>query len=176
MNEIILDIIKFSVPALIVFFTVFLMLRFQFKKEEKMRFFELKKKHSKESLPIRLQAYERLTLFMYRIAPENLIPRTQNASLSVKSYTYNLLKTIKSEFEHNITQQVYVSSRTWDAIEVYKDKLISLIKEKSLEANPNDPCLALSELILNHIIENPNILEEQEVNILLKKEVKEMFL
>ena len=176
MNEIILDIVKFSLPALIVFLTVFVMLTKQAKKEEKLRFFELKKKHSKESLPIRLQAYERITLLMYRIAPENLIPRIQNPSLSVKMLTFSLLKTIKSEFEHNITQQVYVSSKTWAAIEEYKERLILLIKEKSLEVDPNDPCLALSEAVLQHLMQNPNFLEEQEVSTMLKKEVKELFL
>ena len=113
---------------------------------------------------------------MYRIAPENLIPRTQNASMSVKILTLSLLKTIKSEFEHNITQQVYVSTKTWDAVELYKNNLIALVKETSIGLDPNQPALALSEKILQSVIQNPTLLGFDEVSTLLKKEVKQLFL
>jgi TRAP-type uncharacterized transport system fused permease subunit len=176
MNEIIFDIIKNIMPALIVFLTVYVMLDKQAKKEERLKLFELKKRHSKESLPIRLQAYERLMLLMYRISPENIIPRTQNASMDVKMFTFTLLKTIKTEFEHNITQQVYVSAETWNAIELYRDELMSLIQEKSKELNPKEPCLQLSEAILNHLIASPLSVSKQEVVSRLKKEVNEVFI
>lgn len=176
MNEIILEIIKYTIPALIVFLTVYIMLDKQAKKEERLSLFELKKRHSKESLPIRLQAYERLMLLLYRVSPENIIPRTQNASMDVKTFTYALLKTIKTEFEHNITQQVYVSAETWIAIEVYRDELMNLIQEKSVESNPENPCLELSEAILNHLIKNPHSTSKQEVVLRLKKEVKDLFI
>ena len=176
MNEIILDIIKFSIPAIIVFLTVYVMLDKQARKEEKMRVFELKKRHSKESLPIRLQAYERIMLLIHRIAPENLIPRTQNASMSVKMLSYTLLKTVKSEFEHNITQQVYVSTDTWESVEQYKNNLLSLIQQKTLEFKPEDIGLNLSEAILNDVINNSNSLGGKDVKKLLQKEVKMMFI
>lgn len=176
MTEIILDIIKFSAPALIVFLTVFVMLSKQAQKEERLRIFELKKKHSKESLPIRLQAYERITLFMYRIAPENLLPRTQNASLNVKDYSTVLLQTIKSEFEHNITQQVYISTSTWAAIVKYKEDLGNLIREKATEINPNEPSFKLVESILTSLMDDPEIIEQQVVMSKIKREVKQMFI
>lgn len=176
MTEIILDIIKFSTPALIVFLTVYVMLTKQAQKEERLRIFELKKKHSKESLPIRLQAYERLTLFMHRIAPENLLPRTQNVSLNVKSYSLILLQTIKSEFEHNITQQVYVSNDTWTAVVAYKDDLGNLIRQKASEINPDEPSFKLVESILTSLIEDPEIIQKQEVLSKIQREVKQMFI
>jgi hypothetical protein len=152
------------------------MLDKQAKKEERIRFFELKKKHSKESLPIILQAFERLTLLIYRISLENVVPRTQNTSLTVKSYTYVLLKTIKTEFEHNITQQMYVSTKTWEEIEKYKNDIIAIIKEKSLDLDPDGPGLNLAEALLGHVISNPNTFNNQELMTMLKKEVKQMFL
>lgn len=176
MNETVLEIIKNSLPAILIAITVYIMLDKQAKKEEKMKFFELKKKHSKESLPIILQAYERLTLLIHRISLENMIPRTQNASLNVKNYTFVLLKTIKTEFEHNITQQVYVSSKTWEAIQVYKNDIIAVIKEKSLEFDPESPSFNLAEALLNYVIENPNTFNNQELMDMLKKEVKQLFL
>lgn len=176
MNEIILDIIKYTIPALIVFLTVYTMLDKQAKKEERLKFFELKKRHSKESLPVRLQAYERLMLLLYRISPENLLPRTQNTSMDVKMFSFTLLKTIKTEFEHNITQQVYVSSETWIAIEKYRDELMGLIQEKAIETNPNDPCLKLSEAILSHLISSPLSISKTDVVLKLKKEVNDLFI
>lgn len=176
MIENILDILKYTLPAIIVLVTVYVMLTKQSQKEEKFRLFELKKKHSKESLPIRLQAYERLTLFLYRIAPENLLPRTQNTSMNVKGFALVLLQTIKSEFEHNITQQVYVSSSTWYSVVKYKDDLGNLIREKAQELDPNEPAFKLVESILTTLMDDADVLEQQTVLSKIKKEVKQMFI
>lgn len=176
MNEIVLDIVKFSIPALLVTIAMYIMLDKQAKKEERIRFFELKKKHSKESLPIILQSFERITLLIHRISLENLIPRTQNNSINVKLYTFTLLKTIKTEYEHNITQQIYVSSKTWEAIEKYRNEITAIVKEISLDLDPEAPSLNLATELLNYVIENPNTFNNQELMNMLKKEVKQMFL
>lgn len=176
MTEIILDIIKFSAPALLVVLTVYTMLTKQAKKEEKLRIYELKKKHSQESLPIRLQAYERLTLFLYRISPENLLPRTQSTSMNVKEFSIVLLKTIKSEFEHNITQQVYVSSATWASLVQYRGSLENFIREKATELNPEEPGFKLAESILTSLMEDPNQLDQNIALSQIKREVKQMFI
>lgn len=176
MTEIILDIIKFSAPALIVFLTVYTMLSKQGKKEERLKIYELKKQHSQESLPIRLQAYERLTLFLYRISPDNLLPRTQNASMNVKSFSIVLLKTIKSEFEHNITQQVYVSSATWGSVIQYRLALENFIRETANTLNPEEPGIKLAEAILTSLMDDPQLLSQQTALSQIKREVKEMFI
>lgn len=176
MTEIILDIIKFSAPALIVFLTVYTMLTKQAKKEERIRIFELKKKHSQESLPIRLQAYERLTLFLYRISPENLLPRTQDTSMNVKTFSILLLQTIKSEFEHNITQQVYVSTATWACVAQYRIALENFIREKATELNPEEPGFKLAEAILTSLMDDPQLLSQNTAAAQIKKEVKQMFI
>lgn len=175
MYEIILDIIKFSLPALIVFVTVYVMLTKQAQKEEKLKLYELKSKHSKEALPLRLQAFERITLLMHRLAPENLIPRVQSPSYTAKSFSFALLKTIKTEFEHNITQQIYISTPTWNRMHKYRADLEALIRERASEINPEDSSLKLSEAILTTIIENPEILDYQDVMRSIKKEVRELF-
>lgn len=176
MNERIFDILTLSIPALLIFLTVYTVLTKQYKKEERIRYFELKKQQGKESLPIRLQAFERLTLLMHRIAPENLIPRMHTSSNDVKHFSYTLLKTIKSEYEHNITQQIYVSHQTWEAITLYKDNLTKLVREQTAALNPDEQSLKLSEAILNTIIEQPELLNYNQVMHLLKKEVKDTFI
>ena len=96
--------------------------------------------------------------------------------MNVKTQTFALLKTIKTEYEHNITQQVYVSTKTWEAIETYKNDLIAIIKEISLELDPESPSLNLSQALLGYVVENPNTFNNYELMNMLKKEVKQLFL
>ena len=176
MDIIILDIIKFTLPALIVFLTVFTMLTKQANKEEKLKLYELKSKQAKEALPLRLQAFERITLLLHRLAPENLIPRVQTPSSNVKTFSVALLKTIKSEFEHNITQQIYLSNTTWNRLYQYRADLEALIREKASEINPDESGIKLSEAILQAIIDNPQLLGYQDTMKTIKREVKELFI
>lgn len=176
MDEIILDIIKFTLPALIVFLTVFTMLSKQAKKEEKLKLYELKSKQSKEALPLRLQAFERITLLLHRLAPENLIPRVQTPSSNVKGFSIALLKTIKTEFEHNVTQQIYVSTPTWNRLYQYRADLEALIRQKATEINPDEAGMKLSEAILETIIDDPELLGYQDAMRSIKRDVRELFI
>ena len=68
------------------------------------------------TFPLQLQAYERLILLVERIALPNVISRTNQQGISLGDMQYLLVNTIKQEFEHNITQQIYVSSEAWEAV------------------------------------------------------------
>ena len=71
------------------------------KNEENRRRFLLLREKQKTSLPIRLQAYERLTLFLERISPGKILFRVQATSEDIDSYTTLLVANIEQEFEHN---------------------------------------------------------------------------
>ncbi|PJX24469.1 hypothetical protein CAP47_02970 [Psychroflexus sp. S27] len=83
----------------------------------------------KESLPVRLQAFERLTLFLERIHPGNLLQRVNPTSEDKHTYEQLLVATIEQEYEHNLIQQIYVSNKTWQAIRASKGATISLIRQ-----------------------------------------------
>lgn len=92
---------------------------------------------SLQVLPIKLQAYERLTLFLERIQPYSLLQNTMPPSdIEVQDYAVLLSNHIKQEFEHNITQQIYVSSQTWKAVVVAKNtamtQLLALASKKDI--------------------------------------------
>src|ERR1700709_1880320 len=80
-----------------------------------------------ETLKLRLQAYERLTLLAERISLQNLLSRTPNAGLSSRQMQSSLIDAIKQEYDYNISQQVYVSSEVWRAINNLKEQNIYVL-------------------------------------------------
>jgi hypothetical protein len=105
------------------------------------------------TLPLCLQAYERLVLFLERIKPEILINRVSKPGLSAREMRKMLTGTIQLEFEHNLSQQVYVSTASWEAVCNAKEQLISLINSitDQLPADATGAMLSKSllELSLN---------------------------
>ncbi|MDR2121792.1 MAG: hypothetical protein LBP34_01580 [Flavobacteriaceae bacterium] len=99
-----------------------------FQSERERRSFELRLKYSENVLPNKLQAYERMTLFLERIRPSSLIRRIPYAE-DVKTYEYTLIDAIQTEFEHNLAQQVYINPETWSVILSAKNAIQLLIKE-----------------------------------------------
>ena len=101
----------------------------QFRNEEKKRRFELKRDSQKAISPIRLRAYERLALLLERTKPENMIVELQRAhpealaSWTIPQVQQYLLQTIRAEFDHNQSQQVYVSDEVWDLIINARDQM-----------------------------------------------------
>lgn len=83
------------------------------------------------SLPLRLQAYERLVVFMERIKPESLIARVNEPGLRVGDLRMLMIHSVQSEYEHNISQQIYVSTEAWDAVSNAKEQVVSLINSLS---------------------------------------------
>jgi len=81
------------------------------------------------TVPLQLQAYERLVLFTERVALPNLVGRMNHPQLSARELHMLLLENIKQEFEYNISQQVYVSSVAWDAVQNLKDQTILIINQ-----------------------------------------------
>jgi hypothetical protein len=101
----------------------------QFRNEEKKRMWELKRESQKTISPIRLRAYERLTLLLERTKPEHMIMELRQnqpdafTTWTVMQMQQYLLQTIRAEFDHNQSQQVYVSEEVWDLIINARDQL-----------------------------------------------------
>lgn len=133
--EVILEIIKVTAPALIVFLTVYYLIREYFNKEYNMRLMDARKETRETTLPLKLQAYERLALFCERIRIENLLGRLAGIDASAELLKNSMLVSIQQEFEHNISQQVYVSQSLWKIVSLAKDQTITIIT-KVMEAMP----------------------------------------
>ncbi|WP_196892739.1 DUF7935 family protein [Aureivirga marina] len=125
----VIDIIGYTVPAIITAGTSYYFLTNFLKNEQKRRRFELMKEGQKTSLPLKLQAYERMTLFLERISPNKIVMRIQPISDKKEDYLNLLVQNIEQEFEHNLTQQIYVSKECWNAILTTKNATIHLLKK-----------------------------------------------
>ena len=145
----IVEIVKFTIPALVVFLTVYFMMRQYLDKQLQFRSLELRQKHSEVSLPLRLQAYERLSLFCERIDLPNLILRVRKDGMSASGLRLNLLLAIQKEYEHNITQQVYVSDKLWEIIQVARDDAVNTISTVAEMIEPDADARDLAKAILD---------------------------
>ncbi len=110
--------------------------------------------NKQQALPIKLQAYERMVLFLERINPSNLFVRITPFSNDKVAYQQALITTIEQEFEHNLAQQIYVSADCWNNIKTAKNATIQLIKEVVLK---EDIATAhqVSEMILTNMMQKP---------------------
>ena len=151
MSEI--ELLSYTIPALIVFLTSVFTIRFFIKDNQQQRKIELLLENQKIVTPIRLQAYERITLFLERITPDSLIMRVMNPKMNSKQLQAELLKAIRAEFEHNLSQQIYVSTKAWDVIKNSKEQVIKIINTCFINVKPNDPAIRLSAQIIEKMIE-----------------------
>lgn len=127
--EIILEILKYTLPALIVFLTVYFILKSFFEKQRQLKALELQKVNRKETITIRLQAYERLMLFLERIEIPAMLMRIRQSGMKGPDLRDALLVTIQKEYEHNLSQQLYVSEKLWQIIKFTRSELSGRISE-----------------------------------------------
>lgn len=128
-----LEIATYTLPAIITGGVAFGLLHKFFKNEENKRKFELLRENQRLGLPIRLQAYERIVLFLERINPINLMMRVEPNSLDAQNYATLLIHTIQTEYEHNIAQQIYFTHESWEIILKAKNSIITQIRRFSIE-------------------------------------------
>lgn len=172
--ETFLEIIKITVPALIVFLTVYYLMKKFIEGQERMKAMEIKEKQLQTSTPMRLQAYERLSLFCERISIQNLVLRIQQPTMTAAEFQIALLLAIQHEYEHNITQQVYVSEQLWKIIKMAKDDAVNFVSLVSEEVDPKAPAAALAKALIEYLAKRPMSGQDQAL-IAIKKEAGLIF-
>ena len=121
------DLLKTILPALIVAGAIFLLFRQYLEKEQQRRLIELRLDTTKTTLPLRLQAYERVTLLLERISPNNILVRLGSGGQSATDYHRLLQQEIRNEFEHNFSQQLYLSPEAWAQVKQAKENVLTMI-------------------------------------------------
>jgi hypothetical protein len=122
-----LEIIKFTLPAVLALLGVYLVIHRFFQQETLRLEAERKIAMQREVFPVRMQAYERMVLLLERISPNQLILRVNQPGLSATQFQSLLTQTIRDEFDHNLSQQVYVSSKAWELVKTAREEMIRLI-------------------------------------------------
>jgi len=168
------EILKIVLPALVVFLTAYFLFRDMLENSQKQREFEFRVQNMGKITPLRLQAYERFTLFLERISPQSLLIRVNPQDKLAGQYHLELLTNIRQEFEHNLSQQIYISPILWETIRGAKEKLTEIINRSSGETDDNAPALNLSKKIFDNYMEEENDPVTIALNE-LKKEVSKLF-
>ena len=173
MNEI-FELLKYTLPALLVLLASVVTLRIIFRNEEKKRKLELLNSYKDTTLPLRLQAYERMILFLERISPESLVMRVARTDISSSQMQSELISAVRTEFDHNLAQQVYLSSKAWEAVKIARANVIKLINDSASELKPEAAGMSLNKRLLEKMMELKTSPIEAAVEY-LKKEVRELF-
>lgn len=170
-----LEILKYILPSLVVLLASLFTLRSFLDSEYKRRELEFRVQHYKDSLPIRLQAYERLTLFLERISPSNIISRTNKPDMYARDLQIALIQTIRSEYEHNLSQQIYVSSEVWQLIVNTKEEIVGIVNSASVGLPETALGKDLGRRILEYFINNDKAIPTQKALEALKAEVRKIY-
>jgi hypothetical protein len=147
------EILKITIPALLVMLTTWLIMRFMIKNDQDKRRQELILQNSRTVAPIRLQAYERIVLFLERISLESLLVRANTPGMSAQQLHSALLNNIRSEFEHNLSQQIYMTQQAWEVVKNARSNTIKLINSEFEKAPEATTGLEYSRMLLEKVME-----------------------
>lgn len=145
------DIFKYSISGLIVFFVAFYVLRSYIEEARSIKLSELKKASQAHTLPLRLQAYERAILFIERINPANMLLRLHVPGISAREMQNILLSDIRAEFQHNIAQQLYISSGSWSVIKKLKDNTVGMVNNIASSLPEHTASAEFSKAVLTRL-------------------------
>ncbi|WP_372756512.1 hypothetical protein [Mariniflexile sp.] len=147
-----IDLFLFAIPSLITGLIAYYFFKEHTKNEDGRRRFLLKKELQVNALPTRLQAYERMALFLERISPSKLLIRVVPTTSNKDLYEALLIQSIEQEYEHNLSQQIYISEKCWNVINTAKNATIQLIRKANM-LEKTDSANKLREVVLTEMME-----------------------
>jgi hypothetical protein len=150
--DVLIEFGKILIPASVVLYAAYLMVRSFSQKEIELKRLEVRGKSIESVLPSRLHAYERMTLFLERMAPQNLLIRLNTAPMPAREFHQLLLAEVRNEYNHNVSQQVYIGEEVWDMIKSAKEDLIVTINDAAGEVPAEGNSLDLSKKIVEKTI------------------------
>lgn len=168
----IISYVAYLLPAIVVGIVAYYFFKGHTANEEGRRRYLVQKEAQKQVLPIRLQAYERITLYLERIDPVKLLVRIKPYSDSKDDYENLLVRTIEQEYEHNLSQQIYVSPECWNLLVAAKNATIHVIRQGAMQEKEGDVD-KMRQAILQNFMEE--ISPSQKALTYVKGEVSELF-
>ncbi len=168
----IISYFAYLLPAIVVGIVAYLFFKGHTENEEGRRRYLIQKEAQKNIIPLRLQAYERIALFLERIDPKKLLIRVKPFSDDISHYENLLIQNIDNEFEHNIAQQIYVSPDCWNAVAAAKNATAQIIRKTAMN-DKIDTSDKLRETMLNHFM--GEVTPSQKAMAYVKQEVAELF-
>ncbi len=160
--------------ALIVMFGLYLLLTTLAQKIFEKQRWDIRNKNSEIILPLRLQAYERICLFLERITPNQLLLRTAGLASNALEFQQIMLREIREEFNHNLAQQVYLSDDAWEQVKKAVSEVQSLINQAAAEVDAEAPANELGRRIFDRVVQQETQPCTQALKV-VKEEVQRIF-
>ena len=173
-TELIFDLLKIILPSGLLLLGMYFLVKKYVDRDYKLRLLELRMKNADTITPIRLQAYERMTLFLERITPSNLLIRVSGSGQTATDYHRMLINDIRNEYNHNLSQQIYMTEHTWEKIQSAKENVVTLINRSFHEMPDKSKGTDLAKRVLETIIAQETDPTEQAIR-LMKREINEVF-
>jgi hypothetical protein len=149
-----LELLKYSIPSLVVLATAYYLLKMFLDKEAGKSQFQLRLDVQKITLPVRMQAYERLVLLLERIEPAGLLVRCNRPGLSASGLHSELIQSIRSEFDHNLSQQLYISAKAWEMVRNAREETVKRFNTTAMQLPDDATAADLASLILINDIDS----------------------
>lgn len=147
--EYFIDILKIILPAGLVFAAAYFIIKSFLDNDQKRRESEIKKHNQATITPLRLQAYERIVLFLERINPSSLVVRVNKNGMTAQQLHLELIKAVKSEYEHNLSQQIYIGAGAWELVKNAKEEVIKLVNISSTKVPGDSASNELAMMVIN---------------------------
>jgi hypothetical protein len=139
-----------------------------------LKFSDQNKEKEGPLLSLRLQAHERLIVFIERINPSNLFIRVHQPGIGLTELQSIVLNEIRSEYQHNITQQLYINTATWDVVKKLKDDTIAMVNNGVKSLSDDATGVDLSRKVLQHMAGIENNPYDLTLD-LIKKDIHQLF-
>ena len=146
------EILAYTLPSLITGVVAYYLFAAHFADQQNTRKWLLQKENQKNALPLRLQAYERMVLFLERISLTKILIRVTPPTQDKNQYENLLIAQIEQEFEHNLTQQIYMSDECWTIIVTAKNATIQIIRKANMSEKVTSAD-KMREVILHDLLE-----------------------
>lgn len=146
-----LEIVKYTVPGLVVLGSSYLIVQKFLVTQTQRKQLAIFQDAQDVTLRLRLQAYERLVMFIERISPMQVVARLYHPSMSVHDLRHAIVTTIRAEFEHNLSQQIYVSKNAWETVKNVKEQEINMVHNISKSLDPDASAKELHGHILDYV-------------------------
>ncbi|UXP30669.1 hypothetical protein N6H18_09910 [Reichenbachiella agarivorans] len=172
--EALIEFGKIILPAGLVLYAMYLVARMFIRKEFDSKLIEIKLKNTEIVLPLRLQAYERICLYLERITPKNLIVRLNVGGMTAIEFQHVLLHEVREEFSHNLSQQVYMSVPAWEVVKNAMDEIVMIINEAAGTLGQDAQSIDLARKVFERVMAQESLQVDRAL-VFVKEEIQKNF-
>ncbi|MBV6441324.1 MAG: hypothetical protein DYG98_03615 [Haliscomenobacteraceae bacterium CHB4] len=173
--EMFLELLKYTIPGLVVFITAYYLLKLYL--DDRLRYEMMIQRNEtvKITLPLRLQAYERLTLLCDRVSVPNTLLRIRMPGMTAAELRGALMLAISQEFDHNTSQQLYVSDTLWQIITLAKNDTLNFVAQTASDLDPKADAEVLVHELLKTLDEKGGATVLQKALVAIRTEAGQLF-